>query len=217
MGIMKRLFGGMKRSKQPIEEEGKNDVLKPNKNHASVPVENKKYAAEKISCESSRDTSTSSNLKLGATKKASKLSFRSTPKRMSGSKEGNKKEFPTIVSEPRSRSKNSSTDSARDPPGKRGSVLKRVDDDKSVALSTKSGSESAGKKVNFNLNGEVEEVVVPKSAVQDRHSTISRAYDSIPLLEQTKLPRGGISIETKAVGRVQVRLILIVEDYFSPF
>lgn len=29
-------------------------------------------------------------------------------------------------------------------------------------------------------------------------------YDSIPLLEQTKLPRGGISIETKAVGRVQV-------------
>ena len=32
------------------------------------------------------------------------------------------------------------------------------------------------------------------------------AYDSIPLLEQTKLPRGGISVETKAVGRIQVRL-----------
>jgi hypothetical protein len=30
------------------------------------------------------------------------------------------------------------------------------------------------------------------------------AYDAIALLEQTKLPRGGISIETKAVGRVQV-------------
>jgi hypothetical protein len=30
------------------------------------------------------------------------------------------------------------------------------------------------------------------------------AYDSIPLLEQTKLPRGGISMETKAVGRIQV-------------
>ena len=30
------------------------------------------------------------------------------------------------------------------------------------------------------------------------------AYDTIPLLEQTKLPRGGISIETKSVGRVQV-------------
>lgn len=33
---------------------------------------------------------------------------------------------------------------------------------------------------------------------------IGNAYDSIPLLEQTKLPRGGISMETKAVGRVQV-------------
>ena len=32
-----------------------------------------------------------------------------------------------------------------------------------------------------------------------------KTYDSIPLLEQTKLPRGGISIETKAVGMVQVR------------
>jgi hypothetical protein len=30
------------------------------------------------------------------------------------------------------------------------------------------------------------------------------AYDAIPLIEQIKLPRGGISIETKAVGRVQV-------------
>ena len=32
----------------------------------------------------------------------------------------------------------------------------------------------------------------------------SRMYDQIPLLEVTKLPRGGISIETEAVGRVQV-------------
>jgi hypothetical protein len=30
------------------------------------------------------------------------------------------------------------------------------------------------------------------------------SYNSIPVLEQTKLPRGGVSIETKAVGRVQV-------------
>lgn len=30
------------------------------------------------------------------------------------------------------------------------------------------------------------------------------SYDSIPLLEQTMLPRGGISVETEAVGRVQV-------------
>lgn len=30
------------------------------------------------------------------------------------------------------------------------------------------------------------------------------SYESIPLLEQTTLPRGGISIDTQAVGRVQV-------------
>lgn len=45
---------------------------------------------------------------------------------------------------------------------------------------------------------------------EDRSSTdlnmlgkLGDAYDSIPLLEQTKLPRGGISMETKAVGRIQ--------------
>ena len=38
------------------------------------------------------------------------------------------------------------------------------------------------------------------------------AYDSIPLLEQTKLPRGGISMETKAVGRIQVRKPLRFES-----
>jgi hypothetical protein len=32
-----------------------------------------------------------------------------------------------------------------------------------------------------------------------------QAYNDIPVLEQTKLPRGGVSVETKAVGRVQVR------------
>ena len=35
----------------------------------------------------------------------------------------------------------------------------------------------------------------------------SRMYDQIPLLEVIKLPRGGISIETEAVGRVQVGLL----------
>ena len=34
---------------------------------------------------------------------------------------------------------------------------------------------------------------------------VAKSYDSLPLLEQTKLPRGGVSVETKAVGRVQVR------------
>lgn len=32
-----------------------------------------------------------------------------------------------------------------------------------------------------------------------------KAYDSIPVLEETKLPRGGVSVETKALGRIQVR------------
>jgi hypothetical protein len=38
----------------------------------------------------------------------------------------------------------------------------------------------------------------------------SKAYELVPELEQTKLPRGGVSIETKAVGRVQVRVTAIV-------
>jgi hypothetical protein len=58
------------------------------------------------------------------------------------------------------------------------------------------------------VDKKVDEVVVPRSGTEDRHATISKAYDSIPLLEQTKLPRGGISIETAAIGRVQVRLIV---------
>lgn len=48
-----------------------------------------------------------------------------------------------------------------------------------------------------------------RSAVKDsimEDSIVGKMYDSIPLLEATKLPRGGISIETEAVGRVQVRL-----------
>lgn len=34
--------------------------------------------------------------------------------------------------------------------------------------------------------------------------TIANNYAAIPVLEQTKLPRGGVSVETRAVGRVQV-------------
>lgn len=35
---------------------------------------------------------------------------------------------------------------------------------------------------------------------------LSEAYDSIPEIEQIRLPRGGISIDTKAVGRIQVSI-----------
>jgi hypothetical protein len=38
-------------------------------------------------------------------------------------------------------------------------------------------------------------------------SVLVKSYDQIPVLEQTKLPRGGISVETAAVGRVQVNLV----------
>lgn len=33
------------------------------------------------------------------------------------------------------------------------------------------------------------------------------SYDEVPILDQTKLPRGGVSVDTKAVGRVQVCII----------
>jgi len=39
---------------------------------------------------------------------------------------------------------------------------------------------------------------------------VAASYHSIPHLEQTILPRGGISMDTQAVGRVQVRDYLIV-------
>lgn len=35
-------------------------------------------------------------------------------------------------------------------------------------------------------------------------ASLTKAYDSIPVLEECKLPRGGCSVDTKAVGRVQV-------------
>lgn len=40
----------------------------------------------------------------------------------------------------------------------------------------------------------------------DSTSLVIQSYADVPLLEQTKLPRGGVSMETKAVGRVQVRV-----------
>jgi hypothetical protein len=37
-------------------------------------------------------------------------------------------------------------------------------------------------------------------------ATVTAGYESVPLIEINTLPRGGISFETKSVGRVQVRL-----------
>jgi hypothetical protein len=41
---------------------------------------------------------------------------------------------------------------------------------------------------------------------------VIRGYDSVQLLEIDALPRGGISLETKAVGRIQVGLYLFVRQ-----
>jgi hypothetical protein len=35
--------------------------------------------------------------------------------------------------------------------------------------------------------------------------SITRGYESVPLIDIDTLPRGGISFDTKAVGRIQVR------------
>ena len=70
-------------------------------------------------------------------------------------------------------------------------------DDKGVSESFRGLSEDDRFEVDNNLG--------PTGVVDaDYHASLGDAYDSIPLLEQTKLPRGGISMETKAVGRVQV-------------
>jgi hypothetical protein len=70
---------------------------------------------------------------------------------------------------------------------------------------SKGGADSFRKGLNTTQRSGVcettEELVVPDP---NNVGKLGDAYDSIPLLEQTKLPRGGISIETKAAGRIQV-------------
>lgn len=100
----------------------------------------------------------------------------------------------------------SSTQPVEHPEGK-GSKLKLLAEDEKF-VDEKWGLRVKDKKLKPSRNGSspsLNEVVVPQTGVEDRHSTVSRAYDSIPLLEQTKLPRGGVSVDTQAVGRVQVR------------
>jgi len=201
MKAMKRLFHGKKRrSKSQSEIEGDQDLSKSNAGHVNISAENKKPAADKLRMEDSKDTSTSQNEKDDSTKKVGKLNLKSLPKRIMESKQGAKKEVPAMPFDP---------ESVNDPPGKRFNAITSLDEDKSVASSTKSGSNGVEKRVIANgispslVKDKVDEVVVPRSGNEDRHLTISRAYESIPHLEQTKLPRGGISIETKAVGRVQ--------------
>lgn len=47
-----------------------------------------------------------------------------------------------------------------------------------------------------------------KSVAKDgADPNVAKMYEGIPELETSKLPRGGISIDTDAVGRIQVRLV----------
>ena len=45
----------------------------------------------------------------------------------------------------------------------------------------------------------------PDTVDESEDPLLILSYNKVPVLEQTKLPRGGVSVETKAVGRVQVR------------
>ncbi len=152
---------------------------------------------------------------IGVTAMENELAgFKMPPKKVSEPKQGAKKVTPARTFNPEPKAQGVVTDSKKQASGKGVDATKSCDEDKPVVSPTKSGSEGKTKKVNGSgtsptsspsMKQNVNEVVVPESSGQDRHSTISNAYDSIPLLEQTKLPRGGISIETKAVGMVQVR------------
>ena len=55
------------------------------------------------------------------------------------------------------------------------------------------------------------------SELFDTTPHIIQSYAQVPLLEQTKLPRGGVSMETQAVGRVQVSYCDVSTGILSSF
>jgi hypothetical protein len=204
--IMKRLFGRKKRtSQQQPESEGESGFLKSNSNHVKRPSDERRREERKESSSYSFATD-----EVSAPIIADKPAFDTSPKQELESKQEAKKEVPVMPPKLESESEDNSLGSTNNSPVKEADD-RSVASSKSFASSTKSGSERAAKRVNANgvapspVKDKVDEVVVPQSSTENRHATISNAYDSIPLLEQTKLPRGGISIETEAVGRVQVR------------
>lgn len=215
---MKRIFA-KRRSKQSYQSEDSSDVPKSNGGPITTATiysgfKLPKPARKKKPSKKDREDASASKIEeVGGEKEDGKL-LSYSPKTILAPKQAAKKKFPAVVpaisSEPESKSKNNEIDSANDSTKNGGNLAKSIGDDESVASSTKSASDGAEIKVNANggatpspVKDKVKEVVVPQSSAEDRHATISNAYDSIPLLEQTKLPRGGISVETKAVGRVQ--------------
>lgn len=202
MKLMKRLFR-KRRNKKPEEPEDKSGSLKSKSDFLSLSGGKKGAFSNKPSKEDIEDSKASENEKVTY---PSKYPSKFLPKKVLESKQGSKKEDPAVSTEPESKIEQASTS---DPSGKRAHSKKWSGDEKAVFSSKK--PEGRREKLNGNgtfmapLKDKVDEVVVPQSDIEERHSTISRAYNSIPLLEQTKLPRGGISVETNAVGRVQVR------------
>lgn len=75
-----------------------------------------------------------------------------------------------------------------------------ADGDGSVGSDKNSRSDSSAVRRGSFLS----ESEAPEREMYEDAPSVVKAYDAIPVLEQTKLPRGGISMETKAVGRVQV-------------
>lgn len=56
-----------------------------------------------------------------------------------------------------------------------------------------------------------------RSRIYDDPAVIA-GYNSVPLIELDRLPRGGISLETKSIGRIQVcckPLIILVRPYWT--
>ena len=234
MKAVKRFFGGKKRRKkhsttlegesQP-QPQSKSALPKPSADPVTVPANNKKSGNIPSSKENKNTDPSRNDKEVGDKTKTEKSKVKSAPIKASEVKQEGKEVVSVEPSDSDSKIKNtqpSVVDRTKDPSGNRGSqrVDANQDSEKSKAAATptkmeggadtKSPSKSAEKKIDSNgtspslFREKVDEVVVPQSGIEDRHSTISRAYDSIPLLEQTKLPRGGISIETEAVGRVQV-------------
>ena len=216
MKAVKRFFGGKKKKKNSAPSVGEPEsqsqvqpqsLAKPPKQNSSEENRNTekevgdKTKTEKPSVKSAPILVKASEAKEEATEEV--VPLKSSSDSFPDSK--NKNTQPAVVMDP----------TATDSPGSRGSQFVKganqdlLEKDKPAASST-STPPKMEKKMDANgtspspVGKKVDEVAVPKSGIDDRHSTISRAYDSIPLLEQTKLPRGGISIETEAVGRVQV-------------
>lgn len=93
-----------------------------------------------------------------------------------------------------------------------------TNDSKSMQSSNENKSQFAGRSESGGNDGSMDEVS-PLLSDQRQSTTstttfgsdinrdppdVAAAYNRIPLLEQTTLPRGGISVDTQAVGRVQV-------------